>query len=94
MFGLVFALLFGVLSGWASSVILKIETDEGAFLNMGLGAVGGAIAVSLLRLRGIMGNDLEEALSLPVVLVALSGAALMIGVAHLLRRYRVLRFVH
>ena len=94
MFGLFFALLFGVLSGWASSVVLKTETDEGAFLNMGIGAVGGAIAVSLLRLRGIMGNDLEEALSLPVVIMAISGAMLMIGVTHLLRRYRVFRLAH
>ena len=94
MFALVFALLFGVLGGWAASVALKIETDEGAFINMALGAFGAAVAVSLLRFRGIYGTDIEEALSLPVVLVALSGAALVIGVVHLLRRYRVFRLAH
>lgn len=80
--GIILWIIFGALVGWIASLIMKTDSQQGAFLNIVVGIVGALIGgwvSSALGGTGITGFNVYS------FLIALVGAVLFIGVVRAFR---------
>lgn len=70
-------IILGALAGWVASLIMRTNAEQGALMNIVLGIIGafvGGFIVNLFGAPGVTGFNLYS------VLVAILGAALVIGI--------------
>ncbi|OGG05050.1 hypothetical protein A2Z33_07260 [Candidatus Gottesmanbacteria bacterium RBG_16_52_11] len=80
--GIILWIIFGALTGWAASLIMKTDAQQGAVMNIMLGIVGafvGGLLMNLMGYPGVTGFDLYS------LAVAIAGAAIVIGLVRVLR---------
>ncbi|TAJ13343.1 GlsB/YeaQ/YmgE family stress response membrane protein [Patescibacteria group bacterium] len=81
--GIIIWIVFGGLVGWVASMIMKTNSQQGMFIDIGVGIIGAVIGgwlMSAIGGRGIEGFDLYS------FLVALLGACVFIALLKLLQR--------
>lgn len=88
MGGWIIALLVGGIAGWLASLLMRRDASMGVFLNILVGCVGSVIGNLIAGpLLGISGSVQE--FSLRGLLVAVLGAAVLLGVVNLIQRGRL-----
>ena len=82
-------LVVGGLVGWVASMIMKIDGQQGVFLNVVVGIVGAMVGGFLIS--PLLGSSTinQGNFSLPGLLVSLGGAVILLAVVNLFRRRRV-----
>ena len=86
--GWIIALIVGGIAGWLASLLMKRDASMGVFLNILVGCVGSVIGNLIAGpLLGISGSVQE--FSLRGLLVAVLGAAVLLGVVNLIQRGRL-----
>lgn len=79
-------LIVGGLVGWAASIVMKTNAQQGILLNVVVGIVGAFVAgLVLTPMLGISTIN-QSNFSLPGLLVSLIGAIILLAVVSLLRR--------
>lgn len=82
------ALIVGGIAGWLASLLMKRDASMGVFLNILVGCVGSVIGNLIAGpLLGISGS--VQDFSLTGLLVAVLGAAVLLGVVNLIQRGRL-----
>ncbi len=89
MINLIVWLVVGGLIGWAASLIMKTDAQQGIFLNIIVGIVGAALAGFVISpLVGIPTIN-QDTFSFGAVLVSLIGAIILLAIVNLFRRRRL-----
>ncbi len=89
MINLIAWLVVGGLVGWAASLIMKTDAQQGIFLNIVVGIVGAALAGFVISpLVGIPTIN-QDAFSFGAVIVSLIGAIILLAIVNLVRRRRL-----
>jgi uncharacterized membrane protein YeaQ/YmgE (transglycosylase-associated protein family) len=89
MINLIAWLVVGGLVGWAASLIMKTDAQQGIFLNIVVGIVGAALAGFVISpLVGIPTIN-QDAFSFGAVIVSLIGAVILLAIVNLFRRRRL-----
>lgn len=84
----IIALIVGGIAGWLASLLMKRDASMGVFLNIVVGCVGSVIGNLIAGpLLGITGSVQE--FSVRGLLVAVLGAAVLLGVVNLIQRGRL-----
>ncbi|MFZ1626824.1 MAG: GlsB/YeaQ/YmgE family stress response membrane protein [Candidatus Moraniibacteriota bacterium] len=76
-------LIFGGLVGWAASLVMKTDAQQGIIINVVVGIVGsmlGSWLVGFLGYGGVSGFNVQS------FIVALIGAVVLIAIVKALRR--------
>ena len=81
--GIILWIIFGALTGWAASLVMKTDGRQGLMLDIIVGVVGAIIGGWLMNAIGESGVG---GFNLYSFLVALFGACVLIALARLLRR--------
>ncbi|MFA5742812.1 MAG: GlsB/YeaQ/YmgE family stress response membrane protein [Candidatus Paceibacterota bacterium] len=81
--GIILWIIFGALTGWAASLVMKTDAKQGLMLDIIVGVVGAVIGGWLMNSIGESGVG---GFNLYSFLVALFGACVLIALARLLRR--------
>ncbi len=81
--GIVLWIIFGALSGWIASIMMKTDDSQGLGMDILLGVVGAVVGGFLM---GIIGQSGVTGFNLYSILVAVLGAVVVIFVGRLLRR--------
>ncbi|MDO8504875.1 MAG: GlsB/YeaQ/YmgE family stress response membrane protein [Candidatus Liptonbacteria bacterium] len=81
--GFILWIIFGALVGWAASLIMKTNAEQGALLNIIVGIVGATIGGWLMS---VIGESGVGGFNLYSFLVALLGACVLIALVKALRR--------
>lgn len=79
-------LVVGGLIGWAASMLMRTDAQQGVFLNVVVGIIGAALGGWFLSpLVGV--STINQAnFSAPALLVSLLGAVILLAVVNLVRR--------
>ncbi|WP_086606945.1 GlsB/YeaQ/YmgE family stress response membrane protein [Erythrobacter donghaensis] len=86
--GWIIALIVGGIAGWLASLIMKRDASMGIVLNIVVGCVGSVIGNLIAGpLLGISGSVQE--FSFRGLLVAVLGAAVLLGIVNLIQRGKV-----
>ena len=86
--GWIIALIVGGVAGWLASLLMKRDASMGIVLNIVVGCIGSVIGNMLAGpLLGISGSVQE--FSLRGLLVAVLGAAVLLGIVNLIQRGKV-----
>lgn len=82
-------LFVGGLIGWAASMLMRTDAQQGILLNVIVGIVGAAIGGWLISpLLGI-GSINQGVLSIGSLIVSLLGAVILLAIVNLVRRKRL-----
>lgn len=76
-------IIFGGIVGWAASLIMKTDAQQGIIVNVIVGVVGAVIGSWL---AGFFGFGGVSGFNLPSFVVALIGAVVLIAVVKAVRR--------
>ena len=87
--GIIIWLIVGGVIGWIASMIMKTDGQQGIFLNIIVGIVGAFIGGWLIAPMLGYGGSINDAISIPSVLVSLVGAIILLAIVNLFRRGRV-----
>ena len=82
--GWIIALIVGGIAGWIASRIMNRDASMGIFGNIVVGCVGSVVGNAIANRAGIAGSVQE--FSLTGLVVAVSGAVVLLGVANLAQR--------
>ncbi|WDA42357.1 GlsB/YeaQ/YmgE family stress response membrane protein [Erythrobacter sp. BLCC-B19] len=86
--GWIIALIVGGVAGWLASLLMKRDASMGIVLNIVVGCIGSVIGNMLAGpLLGVSGSVQE--FSLRGLLVAVLGAAVLLGIVNLIQRGKV-----
>lgn len=80
--GIIMWIIFGALVGWAASLIMDTNAQQGAFANIAVGIVGAVLGGFLMNFIGQTGVG---GFNLYSMLVALMGACIFIGILRAVR---------
>lgn len=83
---LIILLIVGGLIGWVASMIMRTDAQQGVILNVVVGIVGALLGGFLLSPLFGTGTIMDNALSIPAILVSLLGAVILLAVINLFRR--------
>jgi uncharacterized membrane protein YeaQ/YmgE (transglycosylase-associated protein family) len=79
-------LVVGGLVGWAASLVMRTDAQQGVFLNVIVGVVGAVIAGWFISpLVGVPTIN-QDALSIGAIVVSLVGAVILLAVVNVFRR--------
>lgn len=81
--GIILWVIFGAFVGWIASLIMGTDAEQGAVMNIAVGAVGAVLGGWFMTAIGGAGVD---GFNLYSVLVALFGACVLIAAVKFLRR--------
>ena len=87
MVGWIIALIVGGVAGWLASLVMNRDASMGIFWNIVVGCVGSVVGNMIANQFGIVGSVQE--FSITGLIVAVFGAAVLLGVANLIQRGRV-----
>lgn len=79
-------LIMGGIIGWAASLIMKTDGQQGIIMNVIVGIVGAVIGGWVLSPLVGVGTINQSNFSLPAMLVSLVGAVILLAVVGWLRR--------
>lgn len=79
-------LIIGGLIGWAASIVMKTNGQQGLFLNIIVGIVGAFLGGWLISPLVGVGTINQDNFSLPALLVSFVGAVILLAIVNLLRR--------
>lgn len=79
-------IVVGGLIGWAASVIMKTDAQQGLTLNVAVGIVGALVGGWLLAPLFGTGTINQSDFSLSSLVVSLLGAVILLAVVNLLRK--------
>ncbi len=79
-------LIVGGLIGWAASLIMRTDSQQGMLLNVVVGIVGAALGGWLISPLVGVGSINQGTFSLGSVLVSLVGAVILLAIVNLVRR--------
>ena len=86
--GWIIALIVGGVAGWLASKVMNRDASMGIFWNIVVGCVGSVIGNALSGpLFGVQGSVKE--FSLPWLVIAIAGAAILLAIVNLVQRGRV-----
>lgn len=77
-------IIFGAIAGWISSIIMRTNGEQGAFMNIFIGIVGaviGGFIMNLLGGSGVTGFNLYS------LIVAIIGSILLIATVRAFRHH-------
>jgi uncharacterized membrane protein YeaQ/YmgE (transglycosylase-associated protein family) len=80
--GIILFIILGGIAGWLASIIMRTNAQQGLGLNVLVGCVGALIGGFVFNLVGAVGVTGFNAWSL---VVAVAGAALLLGVLRFVR---------
>ena len=86
MINLIIWLVLGGLVGWAASMIMKTDVQQGVFLNIVVGIVGAALAGWLISPLIGVGTINQDNFSIAALLVSLVGAVILLAIVNMVRR--------
>ena len=86
MINLIIWLVLGGLVGWAASMIMKTDAQQGVFLNIVVGIVGAALAGWLISPLIGVGTINQDNFSIAALLVSLVGAVILLAIVNMVRR--------
>ena len=86
MINLLIWLVLGGLVGWAASVIMKTDAQQGVFLNIVVGVVGAALAGWFISPLIGVGTINQDNFSIAALLVSLVGAVILLAIVNMVRR--------
>lgn len=81
--GVLLWILFGGIVGWVASLIMKTDAQQGMFLNIVIGIVGGVLGGWLMSIIGATGVN---GFNIYSFIVALIGASVLIAIVQAIRR--------
>lgn len=81
--GIIGWIIIGGLAGWAASKFMGTDAQQGIFLNIVVGVVGGLLGGFLLKLLGV---DVEGGGLIFSFLTCVLGAAILLGVLRAVRK--------
>jgi uncharacterized membrane protein YeaQ/YmgE (transglycosylase-associated protein family) len=79
-------IVIGGLIGWAASIVMKTDAQQGVVLNVLVGIVGALVGGWLLSPLFGTGTINQNDFSLASLIVSLLGAIILLAVVNLLRR--------
>ena len=79
-------LVVGGLIGWAASMVMKTDGQQGIVLNVVVGIVGAVLAGWLISPLVGVGTINQNNFSLPALMVSFVGAAFLLVIVNLMRR--------
>jgi uncharacterized membrane protein YeaQ/YmgE (transglycosylase-associated protein family) len=79
-------IVIGGLIGWAASIVMKTDAQQGVVLNVVVGIVGALVGGWLLSPMFGTGTINQNDFSLASLVVSLLGAIILLAVVNLLRR--------
>ena len=79
-------IVIGGLIGWAASIVMKTDAQQGVVLNVVVGIVGALVGGWLLSPLFGTGTINQNDFSLASLVVSLLGAIILLAVGNLLRR--------
>jgi uncharacterized membrane protein YeaQ/YmgE (transglycosylase-associated protein family) len=79
-------IVIGGLIGWAASIVMKTDAQQGVILNVVVGIVGALVGGWLLSPLFGTGTINQNDFSLASLVVSLLGAIILLAVVNLLRR--------
>ena len=79
-------IVIGGLIGWAASIVMKTDAQQGVVLNVVVGIVGALVGGWLLSPLFGTGTINQNDFSLASLVVSLVGAIILLAVVNLLRR--------
>ncbi|MEY3791479.1 MAG: hypothetical protein RI960_109 [Pseudomonadota bacterium] len=79
-------IVIGGLIGWAASIVMKTDAQQGVVLNVVVGIVGALVGGWLLAPLFGTGTINQNDFSLASLVVSLLGAIILLAVVNLLRR--------
>ena len=79
-------IVIGGLIGWAASIVMKTDAQQGVVLNVVVGIVGALVGGWLLAPLFGTGTINQNDVSLASLVVSLLGAIILLAVVNLLRR--------
>ncbi|MGD9810946.1 MAG: GlsB/YeaQ/YmgE family stress response membrane protein [Sphingobium sp.] len=79
--GLILWLIVGGIIGWLASLIMRTDAQQGILMNIVVGIVGAFIGGLIFA-----GGTINQAITLPSVLVSLVGAVILLAIVNLVRR--------
>lgn len=79
-------IVIGGLIGWAASIVMKTDVQQGVVLNVVVGIVGALVGGWLLSPLFGTGTINQNDFSLASLVVSLLGAIILLAVVNLLRR--------
>lgn len=81
--GILFWILFGAISGWLASVVMKTDSSQGTMMDIVMGIVGSVVGGFIM---GLIGQSGVTGFNLYSLFVAVVGAVVVIYVGRMLRR--------
>ena len=79
-------LVIGGLIGWAASLVMRTDGQQGIFLNIVVGIVGAALGGWVISPLVGVGTINQGAFSVGALVVSLLGAIILLAIVNLLRR--------
>ena len=79
-------LVVGGLIGWAASMVMKTDGQQGIVLNVVVGIVGAVLAGWFISPLVGVGTINQNNFSLPALMVSFVGAAFLLAIVNLIRR--------
>ena len=79
-------LVVGGLIGWAASMVMKTDGQQGIVLNVVVGIVGAVLAGLFISPLVGVGTINQNNFSLPALMVSFVGAAFLLAIVNLIRR--------
>jgi len=86
MINFIIWLVIGGLIGWAASLIMRTDGQQGIFLNIVVGIIGAAIGGWVISPLIGVGTINEGSFSIASLFVSLLGAVVVLAVVNLVRR--------
>jgi uncharacterized membrane protein YeaQ/YmgE (transglycosylase-associated protein family) len=83
---LIIWLVVGGLIGWAASMLMKTNDQQGMLLNVVVGIVGAMLGGWLISPLVGVGTINQNDFSLPALVVSFVGAAILLAIVNLVRR--------
>lgn len=81
--GIILWIIFGALTGWIASMIMKTDAKQGALMNIVIGILGAILGGWLMS---FFGNTGVTGFNIPSFLVALLGSIVLLAIFRVLRK--------
>ena len=86
---LIIWIILGGVIGWLASIVMRTDSQQGLFLNVVVGIVGGLLGGWFLAPLFGTATINQNNFSLPSLMVSFLGAILLLGLVNLIYRGRV-----